>query len=119
MKAKAKIVVEFLNANLHDTLSLAAIANAVGLSRSRVGDLVKSATGMPPGLYIKTLRLEMAGKLLETTALEIKQVMLEVGVKDPSHFARDFKNRYGLTPSEYKTWRIVKEVTKGSSDETE
>ena len=118
MKTNPKIIVEFLNTNLHHELTLEIIAAAVKLSRSRVCDLIKSETGMPPGVYIKTLRMERAYNLLRATSLEIKQVMLEVGIKDSSHFARDFKHRYGLTPSEHRAQRVAEQMAEASSDET-
>lgn len=118
METKAQMIVAFMKANLDSELTLEKIAKAVSLSRSRVCDLVKAETGMPPGLYIKKLRLQMACKLLETTPLEVKQIMLEVGITDPSHFARDFKNRYSLTPSEYRAQRVAEQTDEDNPDET-
>jgi transcriptional regulator GlxA family with amidase domain len=102
MASKIEEIFEYMKANLHRELSLAEMARAVGLSPSRLSFLVKFATGLSPGQYLKQIRMAHARKLLETTAMSVKEVMLCVGVRDKSHFARDFKKRYGLTPSEWR-----------------
>jgi AraC-like DNA-binding protein len=41
--------------------------------------------------------------LLTTTFLSVKEIASRVGLADESHFVRDFKRIYGMTPSEYRT----------------
>ena len=55
---------------------------------------------MPPAQFLKSLRLKRSKELLETTFLNVKQVMSSVGIKDKSHFTREFKRAYGLTPTQ-------------------
>jgi AraC-like DNA-binding protein len=40
--------------------------------------------------------------LLTTTFLSVKQIVRRVGLTDESHFVRDFKRSYGVTPGEYR-----------------
>jgi transcriptional regulator GlxA family with amidase domain len=58
--------------------------------------------GMAPKQYLKNLRLERAKELEETTFLRVKEIMSAVGINDESHFARDFKAKYGETPAAYQ-----------------
>jgi AraC-like DNA-binding protein len=46
----------------------------------------------------ENLRLARARALLETTTLSVRQVMTLVGCTDGSHFARNYRRRYGVTP---------------------
>jgi len=46
---------------------------------------------VPPAKFLRVLRLERAKELLETSYLSVKQVMVQVGVTDGSHFVRNFK----------------------------
>lgn len=80
----------------------ARLAEAVNLSPSRLHQLFKRETGMPPARYLRLLRMQSARELLETTHLSVKQVMARVGVTDESHFVRDFKKSYGHTPARYR-----------------
>jgi len=82
--------------------SPARLAESVNLSPSRLHQLFKRETGMPPARYLRLLRMQGARELLETTHLSVKQVMARVGVTDESHFVRDFKKTYGLTPARYR-----------------
>jgi AraC-like DNA-binding protein len=46
--------------------------------------------------------MERAKILLETTFLSVKEIMTEVGVSDESHFVRDFKSVYGVSPARFR-----------------
>ncbi|HEX8174117.1 MAG TPA: AraC family transcriptional regulator [Pyrinomonadaceae bacterium] len=78
------------------------IAKQLNISPSRLRHLFKSETGTSPMQYHKALRLEQAKHLLEITFLNVKKIMLQVGIKDESNFVRDFKRRYGLSPKQYR-----------------
>jgi len=57
---------------------------------------------MPPGRWLKLLRLGRAKQLLENSFLTVKEVIALVGINDMSHFDRDFRNVYGQTPSQIR-----------------
>ena len=46
--------------------------------------------------------MERAKELLETSFLSVKEIAHRVGLNDESHFVRDFKMIYGLTPISYR-----------------
>ncbi len=102
MNPKVELAISFLQANLHRAITVADIAQSVGLSTSRFSGLFKTEVGVPPFQYLKNSRLERARQLLETTLLNIKVVAAEVGYNDGSHFVREFKKVYDSTPSEYR-----------------
>ncbi|HEX5706867.1 MAG TPA: helix-turn-helix transcriptional regulator [Pyrinomonadaceae bacterium] len=100
-------VVELMRGNPHFELTLEALAQAVNLSPSRLHQIFKNETGMSPAKYLKNLRLAQAKKLLETTFLSVKEIRGRVGIRDESHFVRDFKNAYGDTPSQYRARHLA------------
>jgi transcriptional regulator GlxA family with amidase domain len=102
MDQRIELVIDLMRHNLHRRLSPDKLANLVGLSPSRLHYLFKAGIGMSPSRYLRSLRLERARYLLNSTHSSVKQVMIEVGVTDRSHFEREFKRLYGVTPSRYR-----------------
>ena len=84
-------------------LTLNEMATSVNLSPSRLYQVFKSETGVPPTRYLKLLKMQTAQELLETTFLNIKVIVALIGVSDESHFLRDFKREYGVTPTQYRS----------------
>jgi transcriptional regulator GlxA family with amidase domain len=80
--------------------NIASIAISLNISSSRLRRIFKQKTGLPFGRYLKILRLRQARRLLQETHLSVKQVRIEVGLFDHSHFARDYKREFGESPSE-------------------
>lgn len=95
-------VIEELEARLHEKISFEDLATTVGLSYSRLARLFKAATGQTPVAYLQTLRMTRAHQLLARTSLSVREIMTQVGIADPSHFARDFRNAYGLSPRAFR-----------------
>ncbi len=102
MDPRVEKVVTRMKEEFHRDPSLSEMAQVVNLSPSRLRYLFKRETGVAPGHYLKAFRLEQAKELLETTFLSVKEVIRSVGVNDQSHFIREFKKSYGLTPAQYR-----------------
>jgi len=62
----------------------------------------KKANGMSLSDYFQHLRLEYTKLLLETTSLSIEQVVERVGYNSQSSLLRLFKQRLGISPSQYR-----------------
>ncbi len=78
------------------------MAETVGLSVPHFQKLFKTNIGKPPIAYLQDLRLEKARELLEATFLQVQEVRNKVGILYDSHFTRDFKKKFGVTPTEYR-----------------
>ena len=78
------------------------LAAFVNLSVSRLQHLFKQETGISLVKHLNNLKLEKACRLLETTDLHVKEIRLKVGIKNESHFQRNFKLKFGRTPNHYR-----------------
>ena len=102
MHSRVQRVIYFIKANLHRKLVLPDLAQLVGLSRSRLCQEFKTEMGVPVGQYIKALKMQKTCELLASTSLSVKEIGAAVGMRDQSHFSRDFKRAYDLTPLQYR-----------------
>jgi len=102
MDFRIQHALRLISEDLRRPLVLEEIARGVNLSQPRLRSLFKAETGVTPAQHLKSLRMRKAKELLEETFLNVKQIILQIGIKDASHFARDFRDLYGLTPAEYR-----------------
>jgi AraC family transcriptional regulator len=85
-----------------EPLSLANLANAASLSRSRFTSLFRRDVGLSPAQFVRAIKLVKAAILLNESVLSVKEVAWAAGFSDRSHFLRDFKHRYGVSPGSYR-----------------
>ncbi len=78
------------------------MAGIVELSAPHLQKLFKANLGISPMAYLRELRLEKACEFLENSFHRLKQIGIEIGMPDHSHFTRDFKSKFGVTPTEYR-----------------
>src|SRR6476620_8855410 len=102
MAERVKRVIELMQGDPSRSFTLGKMAQSVNLSAPYFCFLFRSITGVPPAKYLKSLRMQQAAMLLTTTFLSVKEIVRRVGLIDESHFVRDFKRFYGVTPSEYR-----------------
>lgn len=93
---------ELLAANLNRDWTIEEMAGLVELSVPHFQKLFKTNTGTSPMAYLRDLRLARACERLESSFHQLKQIRIDIGMTDNSHFTRDFKVKFGLTPSEYR-----------------
>ncbi len=93
---------EMLLADLAGATSLAAIAEACGLSRGYFTRAFRRSTGLPPHSWLNKARIERAMSLLRQRRQSLSAIALECGFVDQSHFTRVFTRRVGLSPG---AWR--------------
>jgi AraC-like DNA-binding protein len=79
-----------------------ALSNAMYMSRAQLLRRLKSLIGNSPGFYIKTMRLEKAKQLLQTSDLSISEAAYKTGFGTASNFTKVFSEKYGITPSQFR-----------------
>ncbi len=83
-------------------LTLEALAEEAGMSRSNFAERFKQVTGLAAIEYLSKWRMISAGNLLSETGLSIADVAARSGYGSDLAFARAFKREYGLSPA---LWR--------------
>lgn len=119
MDPRVRHIISLINQDLMRELSVAEMARFVHLSPTQFRRMFKAETGLPPRQYIKRVKLEAAKKLLEHSYLRVKEIAYQVGFMDNSHFVRDFKHAYGMTPAQYRIQNLEPEtLTARGADDT-
>src|ERR1700739_77212 len=108
---RVSAALELIDSNLHERISIAELARAVNLSRWRFCHLFKTEMSLSPSVYIGTLRMLEAEKMLGETFLSVKEIRAELGNLDRTHFSRAFKKYRGLTPAQFRR-RLVDNIHK-------
>ena len=92
----------FLAAHYSEGASLRAASEAACMSPYHFNRLFHSLFRETPHEYVTALRLFEARRLLRTTDLQLGEVAVTVGFQQASSFSRLFKQRYGMSPREYR-----------------
>lgn len=77
------------------------LAEELNLSESQVYRKLKAITDKSTSIFIRSVRLEEARNMLETTDKSISEIAYDTGFSDPSWFSRTFKETYGHNPSSH------------------
>jgi AraC family transcriptional regulator len=101
-RAELQRVLDRIHAGLADDLRLADLAAAVPLSPSHFSRAFKATTGLTPHRYVVRCRAEAARTLLRRPDLGVEQVARRTGFADGAHLARQFRRRFGMTPSAFR-----------------
>ena|SRR5437867_6170091 len=102
MDARVESVINIMRQGLTDQLFIHRLSRSVNISPARLRQLFRKDIGRSPMQYLKDLRMQRAEQLLRRTFLSIKEVTFRSGMRDISHFVREFKKHYGVTPTEFR-----------------
>ncbi len=88
--------------NMTNPPSLVELSNEINLSLKKLKEGFKKIYGKPVYQYLLEYKMELAKKLLLENSYNVNEVSLKLGYSTSSHFITAFKNKYGLTPKNFK-----------------
>ena len=83
-------------------ISLEEMANAMGMGRVPFYHKVRAITTKTPAEVVRELRLKHACTLLVTTNVNMSELAINIGFQTAENFASIFKEKFGMTPLEYR-----------------
>lgn len=96
--ARVLSIIELMEANLSEPLSLVEIADHVGLSRRQIERLFRQEMGRSPARYYLEIRLDRARHLLIQSSLPVVEVAIACGFISASHFSKCYRELYAKSP---------------------
>jgi len=98
VQPKLKEVLQLMEANLEEPLSLQDLANYVQLSRRQLERLFLKHLHTTPSRYYLKLRLDRARRLLKQTSRSIVEITSMCGFVSTTHFSRCYRKYMGVSP---------------------
>jgi ligand-binding sensor domain-containing protein/signal transduction histidine kinase/CheY-like chemotaxis protein/AraC-like DNA-binding protein len=95
-------VIESIRQNIENpNFSVDDLSREVGVSRVQLNRKLKENLNVSPGTLIKSIRLKQAAYLLINNKLNVSDVAFKLGYSSHSYFSNNFKDHFGMSPSEF------------------
>ena len=98
--------------NFAYNLNLDEYAQLCHMSLSAFKRLFKKTYHSTPAKWIKDRKLDLASHKLQTTDLQVAQIVFECGFETTAHFTRIFKEKFKLSPVAYRQKYQVNQIDK-------
>lgn len=98
-----KKVNQYIENHFMERISIKDLAAYTHFQESYFSELFQKFFYQTPNKYINNYRLSYSASLLiGDNKLTVSQISIQSGFNDPRYFSRVFKNKYGMTPSQYR-----------------
>ncbi|MDR6125269.1 two-component system response regulator YesN [Bacillus sp. SLBN-46] len=101
-----KIILEYLELNYHESISLKSLGEEFHVSPNYISRLFKKETGIGLFDYLNEIRIQKSKALLKDYQYKIYEVAEMVGFKSQVHFAIVFNKYEGMSPKDFRKERV-------------
>lgn len=112
--SKVLSIIEVMEANLSEPLSLVEIADEADLSRRQIERLFRQEMGRSPARYYLEIRLDRARHLLLQSSMPVVDVAVACGFVSASHFSKCYRELYGRSPQQERAERKTPQLQPAS-----
>jgi len=95
-------IARYIEEKYREDLGRKKILDMSSMNRDKFSKVFKERFGQTFISYLQSIRVRNAAELLRNPDLSISEVAHSVGYESIAHFERLFKEKYGLSPSEYR-----------------
>ena len=88
-------------------LSVAAVADGLGISTAYLRREFSRAFGVPPVAFLRDVRIANAKNLLESGVLSVGEIAEQCGFMSTSYFIQVFHKKVGASPDKYRRSRKI------------
>jgi AraC-like DNA-binding protein len=92
--------IQYMKDNYMMPISIKRISNDLGMSEANFCQYFKKITGVSPKKYLTNIKMEKAKNIIAHES--VTEAAFDVGYENISHFISLFKEKYGVTPKQYK-----------------
>ena len=84
-----------------EKLTVPVVAEEIGVSASYLTALFHKHLQLSPGEYIRRMKLQQSKQLIREGQMNFTEVSEALCYSTVHHFSRQFKQMFGMTPTEY------------------
>lgn len=88
-----------------EDFSVQSLSEMMAMDRTVLYRRMQTLTGMPPSVYVKNIRMDIACRLLLETDRSVTDIAMKTGFATTKYFSAAFKEAYGMTPNEFRKQR--------------
>ena len=92
---------QYVQAHIEEKLTVATVAEQVGISASYLTALFHKHLAFSPGEYIRRIKLGRSKQLIREGRMNFTEISESLQYSTVHHFSRQFKQMFGMTPTEY------------------
>ncbi len=92
---------QYSSAHIREKLSVPLVAQNVDGSPSYLTALFHRNLQISPGEYIRRMKLQESKQMIRENAMNFTEIAAALQYSTVHHFSRQFKEKFGITPSEY------------------
>ena len=92
---------QYIGSHVQEKLSVPVLAQKVGVSPSYLTALFHKNLQISPGEYIRRIKLQESKQMIRENSMNFTEIAQALQYSTVHHFSRQFKEKFGLTPSEY------------------
>lgn len=95
-------VIKIIESSYANELDLKLVSKKINLSPYYIGSIFKKQIGKQFSQYLNDYRLDKSREILQTRKIKVCELAEAVGIRNCSYFCTLFKNRFSISPSDYK-----------------
>ena len=92
---------QYISAHIREKLSVRLVAQQVDVSPSYLTVLFQKNLQISPGEYIRRIKLQESKQMIRENNLNFTEIAAALQYSTVHHFSRQFKEKFGITPTEY------------------
>ena len=85
-----------------EDFSVQSLSEMMAMDRTVLYRRMQTLTGIPPSVYVKNIRMDIARRLLRDTDLSVSDIAAKTGFATTKYFSAAFKDAFGVTPNEFR-----------------
>ena len=92
---------QYISTHIREKLSVPLVARQVDVSPSYLTALFHKNLQISPGEYIRRIKLQESKQMIRENDLNFTEIAAALQYSTVHHFSRQFKEKFGITPTEY------------------